>query len=541
MTLPSPAPTPASPTPLPVTAVTCLEDRAHLERTAHLRLAPGTHRLRLGPITPLAVDHTVRAELSSPDAQVLDARLVRSWEPSPVGPDDADSPLRKRLHELRAGIRSGSAEQQRVAARLALLDQLSEELLREVAEGTGLGEAQPDLWAAELDSLGAEQDEQAERQRQLLSRLARLTAQERQVAAALEQTESRPLELHCFLELTVHSAAEAATEAELTVRHLTPCALWRPAYRAVFGGGRLRLASDAVVWQATGEAWTGVRLTLSTARSTLAAEPPVLHEDRLTLRPLSAEERRTVAVEVREEEIGTLGAAGPEPTTELPGVDDRGEVRVLTAPAPASVPGDGRAHRVPLGSFTAPATAELVAAPELSPLVSEVVSVRNESGGPLLAGPVELVRESGYLGRGELPYTAPGAVVEVAFPGSDEYRLVREVVEEQGSAGLAVAGRRNTVVRTVRVHVSRPTAPGVTGKTGVPPAEGWGMVTVRERIPVSEVSAVEVRLREQSCDPRPAELDAEGIVSWRLPLGPNARRTVTLVYEVAASTRVTGL
>ncbi|TQF02879.1 mucoidy inhibitor MuiA family protein [Kitasatospora acidiphila] len=516
--------------PLPVTAATCLEDRAHLERTARLGLAPGTHRLRLGPLTPLAVDHTLRTELGSPDGQVLDARLVRSWEPRPVGPDEADSPLRRRLHELRAAFRAGSAEQQRVAARLALLGQLSEELLREVAEGTGLGAAEPDLWAAELDGLGAEQDEQAERQRELSSRLAQLAAQERQVAAALEETESRPLELRCFLELTVQ--AEAAVDTVLTVRHLTACALWRPAYRAVLGDGRLRLASDAVVWQATGEDWTDVRLTLSTARSALAAEPPLLHEDRLTLRPLTAEERRTVAVEVREEEIATLGAAGPEPTSELPGVDDRGEVRVLTAPAPASVPGDGRAHRVPLGSFTGRAAAELVAAPELSPLVSEVVSVRNESGGPLLAGPVELVRESGYLGRGELPYTAPGAVVELAFPGSDEYRLVREVVEEQGSAGLPVAGRRSTVTRTVRVHVSRPTAPGVTGEQ---------VVTVRERIPVSEVSAVQVRLHEQSCDPRPAELDAEGIVSWRLPLAPNARRTVTLVYEVAASTRVTGL
>jgi uncharacterized protein (TIGR02231 family) len=520
-----------TPIPLPVTAATCLEDRAHLERTARLRLTPGSHLLRLGPVTPLAVDHTLHAELGSPDAQVLDARLVRSWEPRPVGPDDADSPLRRRLHELSAELRAGTAEQQRVAARLALLEQLSEELLREVAEGTGLGEAQPDLWAAELDGLGAEQDELAERQRALHVRLGELTAQERQVAAALRETEAEPPELRCFLELAVHADAEVDTV--LTVRHLTACALWRPAYRAVLGNGRLRLASDAVVWQATGEDWTDVRLTLSTARSALATEPPALHEDRLTLRPLSAEERRTVAVELREEEIGTLGPAGPERTgTELPGVDDGGEVRVLSAPVPASVPGDGRAHRVPLGSFTARAEVGLVAAPELSALVSEVVSVRNESAGPLLAGPVELVRESGYLGRGELAYTAPGAVLELAFPGSDEYRLVREAVAEEGSAGLPGAGRRSVVTHTVRVHVSRPTAPGVTGEQ---------VVTVRERIPVSEVSAVQVRLHEQRCDPRPAEPDAEGIVSWRLPLAPNARRTITLVYEVSASTRVTGL
>ncbi|MFB7267073.1 hypothetical protein ACFCXH_33770, partial [Streptomyces nojiriensis] len=41
---------------LPVTAVTCLEDRAHVERAAVLDLEAGVQRLRLGPVSALAVD-----------------------------------------------------------------------------------------------------------------------------------------------------------------------------------------------------------------------------------------------------------------------------------------------------------------------------------------------------------------------------------------------------------------------------------------------------------------------------------------------------
>jgi hypothetical protein len=52
-------PTDSRPIPLPVTAVTCLEDRAHVERTVRLDLRPGVQRLRLGPISALAVDRTV--------------------------------------------------------------------------------------------------------------------------------------------------------------------------------------------------------------------------------------------------------------------------------------------------------------------------------------------------------------------------------------------------------------------------------------------------------------------------------------------------
>ncbi|WP_327066464.1 DUF4139 domain-containing protein [Kitasatospora sp. NBC_01302] len=527
-------------TPLPVTAVTCLEDRAHVERTATLTLAAGQQRLRLGPVSPLAVDHSLRTELAAADAtaRVLDARLTRSWTPREVGPPGAgDSTLRHRLHELETALRTGAQRRDRLTARLALLDQLDADLLREIGEGTGLGEAEPARWSRELDRVAEEQDTHGERLRALEAELAELAEQEQAARQALADAESQPRELTAYLDLTV--LADRPATAALTVRHLTPCALWRPAYRAVLTGKELRLESDAVLWQATGEDWSGVRLTLSTARSALAAEPPLLVEDRLTLRELSSAERRTVEVELREEEIGTLGPDGTAPGTaataaagDLPGVDDGGEVRVLTAPAPANLPGDGRAHRIPLAGFSAPAGAELTAAPELSALVSEVVRFGNRAGHPLLAGPVELVRDSGYVGRGELRFTATGATAELAFPGADDYRLFREVAESRSSSGLPGLGQRSVLTRTVRVHVSRLSAPGEQGERSL---------TLRERIPVSEVSAVEVRLRAQECDPAPAEVDAEGVVRWELPLPPGGRRTVTLVYEVLASAKVAGL
>ncbi|MGW2548118.1 DUF4140 domain-containing protein, partial [Kitasatospora sp. NPDC001574] len=87
--------------PLPVTAVTCLEDRSQVERTVTLELAPGIQRLRLGPLTALAVDRTLRAEADTPGVRVLDARVVRAWTPrAPLPPGPDDSELRHRLHRL---------------------------------------------------------------------------------------------------------------------------------------------------------------------------------------------------------------------------------------------------------------------------------------------------------------------------------------------------------------------------------------------------------------------------------------------------------
>ncbi|MFB6781047.1 mucoidy inhibitor MuiA family protein [Streptomyces sp. NPDC056352] len=511
---------------LPVTAVTCLEDRAHIERAVVLDLEAGVQRLRLGPVSALAVDRTLHAELTADHpATVLDVRIVRSWTPrGPLPSTDDDSALRHRVHALEEERLALGQRRDRLHARIDLLGRLAADLLREIGEGAGSGKTELPRWTHELDRVDEERDAHGEQLRTVEARLAVLVVELGEAQRAMHLSEEEPAELVGHIELTVETAV--AGPVGLRLSHLTPCALWRPAYRAVLDGDSLTLETDATVWQRTGEDWSDVRLTLSTARSALATDPPRLGEDRLTLKDRSAAERRTVDVELREEEIGALG---PAPMLGLPGVDDGGEARVLRPPAPVSVPGDGRAHRVPLSAFTTAAPGEYVCSPELSPLVTQVVRFDNLSGHALLAGPVDLVRGSGFSGRGTLDFTAPGAPVELAFGSCDDYRVVRHAEESRDSAGIT---QRTVVTRTVRLHLSRFSAPGEHGER---------VVVLRERIPVSEVSAVEIRLHKDSCSPTPDVVDAEGIVRWDVTLPPGSRRTVTLVYELSASAKVTGL
>ncbi|MFJ5723680.1 mucoidy inhibitor MuiA family protein [Streptomyces sp. NPDC093149] len=520
-------PTAPQPIALPVTAVTCLEDRAHVERAVVLDLEAGVQRLRLGPVSALAVDRTLHAELTADHlATVLDVRIVRSWTPRGPQPSaDDDSALRHRVHTLEEERLALAQRRDRLHARLDLLGRLAADVLREIGEGAGSGESERPRWARELDRVDHERDLHGERLRTVEARLAALAVELGEARRAMDLSEEEPAELVGHIELTVKAAV--AGPVELRLSHLTPCALWRPAYRAVLDGDSLTLETDAMVWQRTGEDWSDVRLTLSTARSASATDPPRLGEDRLTLKDRSAAERRTVDVELREEEIGTLGPAAP--VLGLPGVDDGGEARVLRSPVPVSVPGDGRAHRVPLSAFTTAARSEYACAPALSPLVTQVVRFDNLSGHALLAGPVDLVRGSGFSGRGTLDFTAPGAPAELAFGSCDDHRVVRQAEESRDTAGIT---HRTVVTRTVRLHLSRFSAPGEHGER---------MVALRERIPVSEVSAVEIRLREDSCSPAPDAVDAEGIARWDVTLPPGSRRTVTLVYELSASARVTGL
>ncbi|WP_436786242.1 mucoidy inhibitor MuiA family protein [Yinghuangia sp. YIM S10712] len=523
---------------LPITAVTCLEDRAQVERSGVVEVAAGVRRLRIGPVTPLAVDRSLRAEaidvsgVGDVGVTVVDARVVRAAVPAPPRPGEDASKLRTLVHDLKRDEDDLLMRQSRTRSALDVVRQARDELHRALGEFAGIEGDAPAVrfdtvdWAGRLAAVDAAEDQRHDELFRINEELSRVAARRRDAEAALGATEENPAELRAVVEVVVE--AERAGPVELRVAHLVPCALWRPAYRATLAadGTALTLESDAVVWQRTGEDWTDVRLSLSTARPTLAARPPSLVEDELRLRDKSDEEKRTVEVDLREEEISKVGTVASS-AADLPGVDDGGEVRVLAAPTPATVPSDGRAHRVHLTSFTAGSRTELAATPELSPLVTRVAHAPNEAGHVLLAGPVDLVRASGFVGRGQLKFTGQGEELRLSFGSEDTFRIVRHTSEEKTTK--AVTGR-TTTTRTVRVFVSH-----LSGD-GEPVA-----VVLRERIPVSEVSAVEVALKTDACSPPPASVDAEGIVRYDLTLAPGERRAVTLVYELSASGKVAGL
>ncbi|NBM18238.1 DUF4139 domain-containing protein [Streptomyces sp. GC420] len=556
----SAAAAPGDPLALPITAVVCMEDRAQVERAGRVDLAAGPQRLRIGPVTPLAVDRSLRAEIAfeddgatgdgnGPDAgrpgvRVVDARVVRAYTPPPPGEPGRDaSVLRREAHTLEVELREAELLRQRLESRLAVVAQTKAELYRDITEGAGAGDADPERWVDRLERVDGEADSPAAELHALRRRIRDAEEELAEVHRALEQTETEPERLTAVLEVVVE--ADRPGPAELRVIHLVPCALWRPAYRATLApdGRSVRLETDAFVWQRTGEDWDGVRLSLSTARPTIAASPPSLTEDALVLRDRSAEERRTVEVDLREEEIRTVGAespgaAGGAVSAELPGLQDGGEVRVMAAPAPVRVVSDGRPHRVALSAFTAGCRAGLACSPELSPLVAHVARFANEAGHVLLAGPVDLVRGSGFVGRGELEYAGLGEEVRLSFGSEDTYRVVRHVEETRGTAGLTGINHRTVITRTVRLFVSRLDAPGGGEPGGGEPAT----VVVQERIPVSEVSAVEVRLKKERCRPAPdADVDSEGVLRYGLRLAPGERREIRLEYELTASSAVVGL
>jgi uncharacterized protein (TIGR02231 family) len=506
---------------LPVAEVTVLEDRAEVSRRGSITLQPGLNRLRIEGVSLLAVDRSLRVDVEG--AKVVDAALTRRWKEVPPGglPVDA-SELKKRHAALEKEVRELADAQGALHRRRELVATARADVQREICERAGSGKAEPQKWKEQLTALRADAEKlDAE---SLVLNQRRLVNQRELASAlgALHVAEQPQQTSECALELTLESTGGTA---KVKASYLVPCAVWRPAYRATLGAEAIAVETFGVVWQSTGEAWTEVALSFSTARPTLGTQPPSLSEDVLTSRPKADHEKKVVDVSVREEVIQTTGEGGTRTADELPGVDDGGEARLLVAPGKASIPSDGQPHRVPLSTFNAKATLEWLCIPSLSPRINLVARFTNQAPHVLLAGPVDLVRNGGFTGRGRLDFAAAGETVALAFGSEDGARAVREVLSTVDEARLT--GRKTTKysVSTWLVNAS-----------AVPLT-----VTVEERIPVSEVKDVEVKVNEKDTKPSALSVSEDGIARFSAQVPPNGKKELVFQWELSASSRVAGL
>ena len=66
-------------------------------------------------------------------------------------------------------------------------------------------------------------------------------------------------------------------------------------------------------------------------------------------------------------------------------------------------------------------------------------------------------------------------------------------------------------------------------------------IPVEERLPVSEVKEVEVRIVEKETRPQPKSVSKQGIARFDVQLAPNAQQKVALVWELSAAAKVAGV
>jgi uncharacterized protein (TIGR02231 family) len=526
-TPPSPARAPLA-VDAPVVQVTVLEDRAQVVRRARVELPAGVSTLAIAGLAPVLSDKSLGATLAGPGAaSVPDVTLARRRMT-----DDAGIAASAEVAALRARLRELRQAHERLDGRAGQLgserDQLAAirghtlaELAADVAHGR---DATADARAA-LDQLDRRDGELRQQQVALAHEQAlsgqRINDVQRQLHALA--TSDRPLRASATLMVT----AAVAGSYELRLTYVVPGACWRPAHTARLDGedgaaATVHLASEAWVWQHTGEDWSGVELLLSTERASLGTEPPELSADELHLR---RKEAGTV-VAAREQVVEDTGGGGAK-AQEVPGIDDGGEVRVLRPAGMVDVPADGRPRRFALGGFSAPAELALVLMAERAPAAILRTTLANGSGRPLLAGPVDLIRRGGLAGRTTLRFVAAGARFELGGGPDPDLRVQRRHDSNELKAGLLALAAWPATAHRVQLEISNlgPVA---------------RQLQVIERLPVSELDQVVIEPDAAATRPA-AAADRDGLVRWTVSVPARGHAELALGWTLKRHPEVVGL
>ena len=502
--------------------VTLYEDRGEVVRTFAVQLTRGLNRIRVEGITPFVDDRSLSVVGRGTSARVLSTKVIRGVEHVP--PEkiaEMESVAREYARQSVDDARGGFLAREDCLR----LSRLYMSLARALAAVPPSNEL--DQWMSSLAEAGQALDS-AETRRAECSWRAQDSRRRMQLAKeALSRVRREKPEFHAILEVQVEADADEA-RAEFEICYRTPCALWRPEYTVRLweaeagqpqGQGTMEVSRRAAVWQLTGESWKDVRMLFSTARPAHQAKAPMISDDVLSLRKKTPEEIKNVVVEARDQKIHSVGkgAAG---ASELPGVDDGGEVRCFEAPGPCTIPSDGAAHHVDLAVQKLPASVSLTACPELSQGVFLKAEARLEGTMPLLAGPVQLARGSGFVGRSSVSYVAAGDMLVLGFGTDDALRVRRSVTERKQAATL-----------TSRQRITRRADICLSNLSGTPKS-----FVVEERIPVSEIDDVKVSLESAEGFGKP---DSDGRLKASVSLPANGTLKLQIVYEVSAADKVT--
>ena len=513
-----------------IAEVTVFEDRARVDRALEVTLASGLNTVTVTQL-PLSLDeNSVWAELASDASGASLGRVLGVRLETTVHIDDIRSEveqLRDRYRALEVELTERAARRNVEEKKRALAKEYEEMVRLAMLEGSMRDDAAEAAGILIAEEWAAEQVLAASEAIDALDRESRELLEEKQ---AIERDLGRLGAGAARTTLTASVQIEASRAGSTTLRlgYDVDDAWWTPVYEARLDEttGEVELTYAAEIEQQTGEDWVEAQLLLSTQRSSLGMAPPVLipieidgyEVDRRGASLVSSEARGSIqaGTTLADDEDGM--AWGLDEAE----IEDSGTIARFRVPVRATIPTDGRQHRVPILEKELAADLAFECVPRLAPHTYRRGKLVNETGAPLLPGMVRVFRDGAFVGQTELESIAPGAEFTLGF-GVEGRITVRTVerVDRERVVGSFSKGQRRTLADEFFIESRMPTAT---------------RLILVDRIPVSEIEGVEVELTKE-CAPKPA-VDRDGICRWPLDLAPGAERSVMFEYRVTVDSGV---
>ena len=499
-----------------ITAVTIYPMGAEVTREVTFSAPAGQHDL---VITDLPIDtETTYLRLASPDTD-LGAFALRTdrLPPSDLPESDATKAAKAKVSEAEAALNAANAALSQVNARIeaqnaaiALLSGLKLDAAGQTAESLT---AISDMVAAKV----------------LAARQAAITAQADLPAATEAVTQAQEAEAALAQGAEDRAALTVAVtskggEGHVTVKHFVSDTSWRPVYDLALDrkAGTVTLDRGLLVTQYSGEDWTGVDLTLSTAQPGQQAQASQLYpqlrqvyEPQVQAEPLVSGSARMGIVEY---------ATSPAPDVELSraivaGIQFQGDTVTYHYPVPVDLANGVEDLRLALDSQSLPADILALAVPRYDQTAFLQAEITNSGADILLPGTAFLYRDGMLTGQTDLASLAPGDKAKLGFGAIPGLKLTREMPETMtGDRGVFTTSTERQEKAVLKIE-------NLTD-------EAW-KVRLMDQVPYSEQEELKVTYE---ANPAPSEENPEGqrgLLAWDFDLGGKETKEIALTTTLS--------
>lgn len=529
-----------------VIAATILPDRAILSREVKSHIPSGAHVLYVKNV-PAGIDESsLRVEGKGNAAVKIGAVEVKHVYLGELA-NEAE-------RAKNAEIETKQDERALVEADITALETRSAFISRLVSNGpekteNGVGakiDFQPEKW---MQAWGFVQTGMAETQKELAAKrvtLRKIDMTIQKLNQELAQIRStRAMERR---DVHIHLEATNETDVTLTLTYQTGGIFWQPVYDARLdtASAELTLEQYGNVSQQTGEDWSDVALTLSTARPAMGSEMPQLYEWQIGAfpQPLAYQgliQNRMNAMAkmeaVQAMDAANAPASAPPPPLEVQAIQQQASVVSTEYASEFKVPG-----RVDLKS-TADATKFYIhsvkmrsvlsarVTPRLDPHAYLFVEATNNAEFPIIPGAVAKYRDGTFIGNAPLPLLRPNEKADLSFGPDDRIKVIYKRIKDDVTNPALMVGDM-TVLRQYQTKIQN------LHKAELP-------ITVYEQYPVSANPDIKIEMADdlttkdyiKDVDGRP------GVIQWRLALKAGEEKIQTLGFKVKypKNTPVNGL
>ena len=361
--------------------------------------------------------------------------------------------------------------------------------------------------------------------------------------AALEAQQQAPRPEAASRIVTVAVNAAAAARLSLALSYRVAGVGWTPLYDAALktdeaAGPSMVLTRRAAISQSTGEDWSDVALTVSTARVARAVDvvdlpgqriefwQPEINElaaDRPAAKRAAAPAGKAALAEAppapptnASDSSATQPIAAEDATAQL---QTSAYTAAFKAAGRVTLASDGSQKSFVLGRVVVQPTLSVKTAPSVDPIAYVEAHFVDSEGAPILPGRVALIRDGAFVGEGRVGFVAPGDGVDLGFGGDDKVRVDRAPVNRKENEptwyNQTKIETREFVTSVKNLHAF--------------PVK----VQVIDRAPVSENTAIVVELAPITTPPTDKQVgDKRGVMSWTLDLKPGEAKDVRLAYRM---------